>query len=28
MPHQLTCASALPSKPWKRANCIFPQMLY
>jgi len=27
MPHQLTCASALPLKTGKRENCIFPQML-
>jgi len=27
MPHQLTCASALPVKTGKRENCIFPQML-
>jgi len=25
MPHQLTCASALPGKTKKRKNCIFPQ---
>jgi len=25
MPHQLTCASALPGKTEKRENCIFPQ---
>jgi len=24
MPHQLTCASALPGKTKKRENCIFP----
>jgi len=28
MPHQITCASALPGKTGKRENCIFPQMLY
>jgi len=28
MPHQITCASALPGKIGKRENCIFPQMLY
>jgi len=25
MPHQLTCAFALPGKTEKRENCIFPQ---
>jgi len=25
MPHQLTCASALPGKTEKRENCIFPR---
>jgi len=24
MPHQITCASALPGKTGKRENCIFP----
>jgi len=24
MPHQITCASALPGKTGKRKNCIFP----
>jgi len=28
MPHQITCASALPGKTGKRENCISPQMLY
>ena len=28
MPHQITCASAIPGKTEKRKNCISPQMLY
>jgi len=28
MPHQLTCASALPGKTDKCENCIFPSVLY
>jgi len=28
MPHQLTCASALPGKLEKRENCIICSMLY
>jgi len=28
MPHQITCASALPGKTGKREDAVFPEMLY